>query len=125
MSNLFGHTVRVPRLSLPALVSLFMLAGGAWADESYYGQRYKGQEIAEIFGCLGYCHVASGSKDSLTGPPFAAIAEKYKGNEGAPLMMLNNVLQGSKNVWGSHEMLPQSYIAEPDLKIVIDWIFSQ
>ena len=125
MRCLFGHTNRVAGLQVLVAALLGLFAGCASAVETYYGARYKGQEIAEIFGCLGYCHVANGSKDSLTGPPFAAIAEKYKGNEGAPLMMLNNVLQGSKNVWGSHEMLPQSYIAEPDLKIVIDWIFSK
>ena len=125
MRCFFRRTIGVA--GLPALVaaSVSLFAGGAWAGDSYYGDRYGAQDIAEIFGCRGYCHSSAGAAGGPLGPSFEAIAEKYKGKDGAPLLLLNNVMQGSKNVWGNHEMLPQSYALESDVKIIIDWILSK
>lgn len=122
MRRLFRHMVLLAGLLAASSGSA---AGGAGSGDSYYADRYQGQEIAELFGCLGYCHRLGETKDSGMGPSFAAIAEKYKGNPGAASLLLNNVLHGSKNVWGKSEMLPQSYAQEADLKIIVDWILAQ
>ena len=127
MRTLIG---RLRRLGLGALTALgaltvALLSHSATAANSFYATRYSAAELAERYGCQSYCHRPESSNDGMLGPPHKAIAAKYKGNEGATLMLMNNVKDGSRNVWGKHEMLPQANIPDVDLKRIIDWIMTQ
>ena len=79
--------------------------------------------LAVSSGC-GACHALD---KKLMGPPYKAIAARYKGDAKAPAMLAGKVRSGGKGARGPAPMLPvdQKKIGDADLNAVIAWILKQ
>ena len=76
-----------------------------------------GAELAEKHECMG-CHKVD--KKGF-GPSYKEIADKYKGDAGAPAKLLASVKNGSTGTWGPKKMKPQTEVPEGDIKQIIAW----
>ena len=76
----------------------------------------------EKSGCIS-CHRV---EQKLIGPPFKAVAEKYRKNGDAPSLLFDKVREGGEGVWGDIPMVPNgpNKIADADLHSAIAWILS-
>jgi len=98
-------------LALPGLLAL--AASSASADD--------GKALATRNQCMA-CHRVEGK---LVGPPYKDVAAKYKGDAQALEKLSATVRKGSKGVWGSMPMPPNSSISDDELKIIVAWILTQ
>jgi cytochrome c len=69
----------------------------------------------------GMCHHA---QEQRLGPPWAAIAERYAGDETALDVLRGRVRAGSSGEWGKAPMppVPEAQISDADLTEVLTWI---
>ena len=71
-------------------------------------------------GCAA-CHEID---KKLIGPPFQAVAAKYKGDKNAAAMLRDKVKKGGTHVWGDMVMPPNILASEADIKELVDWILT-
>lgn len=79
------------------------------------------QKILASQSCAG-CHAKS---QTLVGPSFDAIAQKYHGRADAPQYLMQKVRTGGSGVWGEIPMPPHPGMAQADLQQVVQWILAQ
>ena len=110
---------------LPGLTSLLIfLASAANADEAS-----SVAEIAQNVGCLA-CHgVDKRSNDDQVGPPFRAVAERYRGDATARQKLMKSISTGSKGDWGAMTrgvpMPPYSgRLTKDEIARLTDWILA-
>lgn len=110
---------------LPGLASfLILLATAAHADEASSVARF-----AQNVGCLE-CHgVDKRSNDDQVGPPFGAVAERYRGDATARDRLMSSISTGSKGEWGAMTrgvpMPPYSgRLTKDEIARLTDWILA-
>lgn len=80
-------------------------------------------QVKDLFhkrGCVN-CH---DSKNTLVGPPFNAIAERYEADLHAGDTLLTSLREGSKGKWGAAAMpsyTPQS-VSSAEAEAMLEWI---
>lgn len=79
-----------------------------------------GEDLAKSSGCLA-CHTVD---KKLIGPGYKEIANKYRGDKGAPAMLEKKVKEGGKGVWGDIPMTPNAHVKDADIKTIVAWILS-
>ena len=96
--------------ALAAVLACGILSQSALASE----------EIAKKSGCT-VCHATD---KKLVGPSFKQVADKYRGDAGAPAQLADKVRKGGKGVWGPIPMLPNdaAKISDADLSALLAWI---
>ena len=77
-----------------------------------------GQDLVNKYGCAA-CH---GIDNTIVGPGFRQVAEKYKSSPGAAALLMAKIKAGGSGAWGSMVMPPQSQVSDADLKIIVDWV---
>jgi len=79
--------------------------------------------LSRAAGC-GMCHHA---ENAMLGPSWQAIAERYRGDEGAAGLLAQRVREGSKGVWGEAMMMPtpEEKLSDGELASVIGWILNR
>ncbi len=97
-------------------VSLFILAVCLIA-----GPALASEDLAKKNGCMA-CH---GIDKKLVGPAFKEVAAKYKSDASAAATLNKHVREGSKGVWGTTAMPPQTKVSDDDLKTLIAWVLKQ
>ncbi|MEZ5302794.1 MAG: carbohydrate-binding protein [Verrucomicrobiales bacterium] len=85
------------------------IAGAAAAGSSLIRQ-------ADCFNCH---HV----QEKLVGPPFLAIADKYRGQAGAADASVERVIKGSTGVWGPIPMLPHGHHTRDPIRAMVEYIY--
>ncbi|MPW18835.1 c-type cytochrome [Paraburkholderia sp. CNPSo 3157] len=96
------------------------LAAGAFAVSASAADTPRGLAIARSNACMG-CHAVD---RKLVGPSFQQVAEKYKGNAGAPAMLARKVKDGGSGVWGAIPMPAHPAMSDADIRIVVDWVLA-
>jgi len=97
-------------------IPLFILAASLTA-----GTALANEDLAKKNGCMA-CH---GMNKKTVGPAYQDIAAKYKSDAGAAARLAQHVRAGSKGVWGSISMPPQTGISDGDLATVVAWMLKQ
>lgn len=70
------------------------------------------------------CVACHATDVQLVGPAFAAVAEKYAGQEDAVDVLVNSIVNGNVGTWGEIPMPPNN-ISEEDAKFLAEWILEQ
>jgi cytochrome c len=81
------------------------------------------EELMEKGGCIA-CHRID---EKLIGPPYEAVAAKYRSNKAEALTYpLTKVREGGEGVWGDVPMPANSIekIDDTDLKTLLEWILA-
>ena len=73
---------------------------------------------ANLLGCM-FCHNAD---VKLVGPPFKAVAEKYKDQADAVQVLTNKVRNGGSGVWGRVPMPAHDKVPEDQVKTLVEWV---
>jgi cytochrome c len=84
-------------------------------------QVHASEELMEKGGCIA-CHRID---EKLIGPPYKAVAAKYRSNKAEALAyLLTKVRDGGEGVWGDMPMPANSTekINDTDLKTLLEWI---
>ncbi|MDX1375580.1 MAG: c-type cytochrome [Burkholderiales bacterium] len=71
--------------------------------------------------CLA-CHTL---ERPLIGPPFAVVAERYRGDPAARERLAKKIRAGGAGAWGSVAMPPNTGIPDAELKTIVDWVLSR
>ena len=79
-----------------------------------------GEALVKASGCLA-CHTVD---KKLVGPAYKDIANKYRGDKGAPARLAQKVKEGGKGVWGDIPMTPNAHVKDADIKTIVAWILS-
>ena len=93
---------------------------GAFASAACAADTPRGLAIARGNACMG-CHAVD---RKLVGPSFQQVAEKYKGNAGAPAILARKVKDGGSGVWGAIPMPAHPAMSDADIRTVIDWVLA-
>ena len=80
-----------------------------------------GEALAKKHNCLA-CHSVD---TKVVGPAYKEVAQKYKGDAGAPARLAEKIKKGGKGVWGSAPMPPNKKVSDDDLKILVQWVLAQ
>lgn len=103
------------RMLTPALALLSIaFAAGAQDDPA---------KLAAAAGCNS-CHRP---EQTMAGPSWQAIAERYRGQEDAAATIKERMRAGSQGVWGKTPMPPVTaeQLTDAELGTVTDWILSR
>lgn len=76
--------------------------------------------IARSNACMG-CHAVD---RKLVGPSFQQVAEKYKGQPQASVLLEKKVKNGGAGVWGSIPMPSHPRMNDADIKTVVAWVLA-
>lgn len=100
------------RTALPFILTLAFAALPAQASEA----------IAKKARCIA-CHAVD---KKMVGPSYRSVAEKYRGDAGAPAKLFDKVRHGGSGVWGQVPMMPHpaDRIGDADLAAVIGWVLA-
>lgn len=79
----------------------------------------RGAEIAMENGCFG-CHTLSRTR---IGPPYRAIASKYRAQPMSAHALANKIKNGGTGVWGT-AIMPPNPITDEEALILAKWIES-
>jgi cytochrome c551/c552 len=78
-------------------------------------------KLLNTSGCTA-CHALD---KPLVGPPFRAIAERYRGDAGAAARLVAKLRQGGAGNWGQTPMPPNATLSDPELRQAIDWVLGR
>ena len=81
------------------------------------------EALIDEAGCNG-CHQL---EQTMLGPSYQAIAERYRGEAGAADTLFARMREGSEGVWGDTPMPPvdQDTLSDDEMTAVVDWVLSQ
>jgi cytochrome c len=100
-----------------SLVGVF--ASVAVAEEN---DAARGYTLAGEKGCFE-CHTMS---YAYIGPPFRALAERYRLDPDARAQLPEIIRAGSRGHWGERfAMRPQVHLTDEQVDVLIDWMLSQ
>lgn len=71
-------------------------------------------------GCTA-CHATD---KRIVGPSFHEIAQKYKGDAGAPGRLAARIRDGGAGAWGAVPMPPHPQIGEEELARIVGWVLN-
>ncbi|MGB6243224.1 MAG: c-type cytochrome [Castellaniella sp.] len=97
--------------------ALILAAGPAWAAGD---QLAAGLGLAQQRQCLG-CHQVDARR---VGPPFRAIAQRFRDQPQAAQYLAQTMRQGSSRQWGAIPMPAQTRLSEADAIRLAQWILS-
>jgi cytochrome c len=80
-----------------------------------------GEALLKKHGCTA-CHDVD---KKLIGPAYKEVADKYRGDAGAPAKLAAKVKHGGSGVWGQVPMPPNPQIPDADLNHMISFILSR
>jgi cytochrome c len=81
----------------------------------------KGWQIVQDNGCTG-CH---GVSETILGPAFRAVTDKYKADPEAGSKHLHQkIREGGSGVWGQIPMPPQPALSDADLDTIVKWLLA-
>lgn len=100
-------------ITLAALTGAFVPAGVAQAQTVGLG-------LAQANNCMS-CHRVD---RKVVGPGFAAIAERFAGNEEAADYLAQSIVEGSRGRWGPVPMPRQAHVSPADAQKLAQWILS-
>ncbi|WP_323018408.1 c-type cytochrome [Castellaniella sp.] len=106
----------ITRLGLLASVS-FLLADPSLAAD---GRVVDGQALAKQRQCLG-CHQVDARR---VGPPFRAIAQRFRDQPQAAQYLAQTMRRGSSRQWGAIPMPAQTRLSDADAMRLAQWILS-
>lgn len=95
-------------------------AAAAPASEAKDPLVEKGMELIAKSDCLT-CHKLN---EQLTGPAYAAIAAKYRGQENIIDSLAHKIIKGGSGVWGPVPMTPHPDLSEEDAKTMVHYVMS-
>ncbi len=70
------------------------------------------------------CFACHAVEQQIVGPALVAIADKYRGQEGAAAATIQRIIKGSTGVWGQVPMLPHPQHTADEVAMMVQWIFS-
>jgi S-disulfanyl-L-cysteine oxidoreductase SoxD len=79
-----------------------------------------GRAAAQKANCFA-CHATD---TKLLGPSFKEVAVKYRADANAAALLAGKVKNGGQGNWGSIAMPAHPNLADPDLQLMISWIFT-
>lgn len=106
-----------PALCILSVIASGMGAATAQADEPISYEQAMG--LAQKYHCL-QCHAQD---QTVTGPSFRAIADRYRSDPHAITELAEHVLNGEVGVWGRVPMPPVN-VPEQDLRPLLNWILT-
>jgi sulfite dehydrogenase len=83
-----------------------------------------GDQVGKLLSTNG-CTACHAVDKPLVGPPFKAIADRYRSDGGAAARLAAKVRQGGAGVWGQTPMPPNATLSDPELKQVVDWVLGR
>jgi cytochrome c len=92
------------------IMSLIVITGPAWADNA----------LLQKNNCLA-CHNVN---QTVVGPAFKDIANRYRGQTDAPDRLAKKIRAGGAGVWGSMPMPAHPQVAEADAKKLAVYILN-
>ncbi|CAM5194160.1 hypothetical protein CDEF62S_04277 [Castellaniella defragrans] len=100
-------------------------AGTAWASEPAGVEppplsMSEGRALAAKSRCMA-CHEIDRRR---VGPPFRAVAQRFKGRPEAAQYLAQIVRQGSSGQWGAIPMPAQTHLSPEDALLLTRWILS-
>lgn len=103
-------------LSMSAVAVLWgaMVAAGSASAQSV------GLQLAQANNCMS-CHRVD---RKVVGPGFAAIAERFAGNDEAAAYLAQSIVNGSRGHWGPVPMPRQAHVDDDEAKALAQWILS-
>ena len=81
-------------------------------------------KVAQALSDQYFCSACHANDRTMVGPPFIAIAKKYKGDAAAPAQLAAKVKSGGQGVWGNVPMPPNPTVKDNELQQLIAWILS-
>ena len=91
-----------------------LLVASSWAET----ENDKAFDLAKRSACLG-CHATD---KKIVGPSFQSVAEKYKINPKAAVLLASKVRHGGAGSWGVIPMPANTSLNDADLALVIAWV---
>lgn len=82
--------------------------------------RAEAADLARQKACLS-CH---GVDNSVVGPAFRDVAQRYKGQDGAPAQLLEKLRRGGSGAWGGVPMPPNPDLPDEEARALLAWILS-
>lgn len=76
-------------------------------------------KLATDKGCTA-CHAVD---KKVIGPSYKDVAQKYKGDSGAPELLAQKVIKGGQGVWGPIPM-PPNKVSDDESRKLVAWILS-
>lgn len=70
------------------------------------------------------CFACHNATDKSAGPPYAAVAAKYAGDESAPAKLAAKIIEGGAGVWGELPMPPHPQHTEEEAALMVSWILT-
>lgn len=106
--------------TLLALGALLALAAGAPRAEAPAPDDEAMVELAWDSGCFN-CHDL---REQVRGPAWVAVAERYRGDEGAYERLVAKVIAGGGGNWGDDVMSPNRRVPEEDVRALVAWLLT-
>lgn len=79
------------------------------------------QKLLTMNACIA-CHAVD---RKLVGPGFREIAQRYRGDAGAPEKLARKIREGGAGAWGQTPMPPHQQLGSADLALIVDWVMGQ
>ena len=77
-------------------------------------------ELAWRSGCFN-CHDLD---TTLRGPPWRAVAERYRGQPEVFDALLKKIIEGGGGAWGDEVMSPNRRVPEEDVRSLLAWLLA-
>ncbi|WP_416136972.1 c-type cytochrome [Halomonas sp. HK25] len=100
-------------LLMATLAAGMAQASGATEDEAMI-------DLAWDSGCFN-CHDLD---DTLRGPAWRDVAERYRDDDEALARLVVTVREGGSGNWGEERMTPNRRVAEEDIERLVSWLLS-
>lgn len=102
------------------LLSALLLTGAAFAEMSHEADDEAMIDLAWDSGCFN-CHDLD---DTLRGPAWRDVAERYRDDDEALARLVVTVRDGGSGNWGEERMTPNRRVAEEDIERLVSWLLS-
>lgn len=79
------------------------------------------QRLLTANACIA-CHAVD---RRVVGPGFREIAQRYRGDSGAPDLLARKIRDGGAGAWGQVPMPPHPQLSAADLGVMVSWIMKQ
>lgn len=96
-------------------VSVLLLSAGTSASDDN-----EMIELAWKRGCFN-CHDVD---QTLRGPAWRDVAERYRGDAAALDELIVKVRDGSRGNWGNDHMTPNRRVPEADIRALVSWLLA-